>query len=165
MNTVLFILVMLFGIALPLGLQYLLKSKLIGGANIAEGTHHGAISKLTDAAISTRYLLAAIGSDIAHIALAGVSDIPLGFITDEASGAEEWVNVNLLGSTCNTQLGIASAAITAGAYVVAAANGKLRTLPTATCTYYIVGRALSAASADGDVIEVDPCLPVQRVVA
>ena len=134
-------------------------------ANVAEGTHNNAITRLADAAISTRNLLVKIGSDAAHVALAGTSDIPLGVVTDEAAAAEDAVNVELFGAGERTLLGVASAAITAGDLVVAAANGKLRTLPTGTGTYYIIGRALGAASADGDTIEFVPSFPVQRVVA
>jgi hypothetical protein len=59
---------------------------------------------------------------------------------------------------------VASAAITLGDFVVSAAGGKIRTLPGTTGTYYIVGRALQAAGADLDVIEIDPMPVIQRVV-
>lgn len=134
-------------------------------ANVAEGTHAGSITKLADAAITTRHLLVKIGSDSGHVALAGVSDIPLGVATDEPAAAEDPVNVALLGVTESTLLGVASAAITAGDLLVPAANGKLRTLPGTTGTYNIVGRAITAAGADGDTIEFVPSFPIQRVVA
>lgn len=134
-------------------------------ANVAEGTHAGSITKLADAAITTRNLLVKIGTDAGHVALAGVSDIPLGVATDEPAAAEDPVNVALLGAHAGTLLGVASAAITAGDLVVAAANGKLRTLPTSAGTYHIVGRAIAAAGADGDTIEFVPSFPVQRVVS
>ena len=134
-------------------------------ANIAEGTHKHAVTRLADAAISARNLLVKIGSDAAHVALAGTSDIPLGVATDEPAAAEDATNVELLGAGDRTLLGVASAAIAAGDLVVPAANGKLRTLPTGAGTYYIVGRALGAASADGDTVEFVPAFPVQRVVA
>ena len=134
-------------------------------ANIAEGVHgDGQITKKADGAITTRYLLAKIGSDIDHVDLAGTADIPLGVITDESAAAEDLVNVSLFGSGQSTQKMIASAAITAGDLVVSAASGKIRTLPGGAGTYYIIGRALNAASADGDVVEVTPSFPVQRVV-
>lgn len=134
-------------------------------ANVAEGTHAGSITKLADAAITTRHLLVKIGSDAGHVALAGVSDIPLGVATDESAAAEDPVNVALLGVTESTLLGVASAAITAGDLLVPAANGKLRTLPGTTGTYNIIGRAITAAGADGDTIEFVPSFPIQRVVA
>jgi hypothetical protein len=134
-------------------------------ANVAEGTHAHGITKLADAAITTRHLLVKIGTDIGHVALAGVSDIPLGVATDEPAAAEDPVNVALLGAGDSTLLGVASAAITAGDLLAPAASGKLRTLPATTGTYYIVGRAITAAGADGDTIEFVPSFPVQRVVA
>ncbi|MBI4024844.1 MAG: DUF2190 family protein [Verrucomicrobia bacterium] len=134
-------------------------------ANIAEGVHgSGQITKKADGALTTRYLLAKIGSDADHVDAAGVADIPLGIITDEAAAAEDLVNVALLGAIKGTQRMIASAAITAGDLLVSAASGKVRTLPAAAATYYIIGRALIAASADGDTVEVAPSFPVQRVV-
>lgn len=135
-------------------------------ANIAEGVHgDGQITKLADAAFTARYLLAKIGSDIGHVALAGTADVPLGVITDEAAAAEDLVNVSLLGASLGTQRMVASAAITAGDLVVSAASGKIRTLPVATGTYHIIGRALNAAAADGDVVEIAPSFPVERIVA
>lgn len=135
--------------------------------NIAEGVHgDGCVTKLTDAALATRNLLVKIGSDISHVAVTtAATEIPLGFVNDEATAAEEYVNVQLLGSKQGTVLAVASAAITAGDLVVAAANGKIATLSAGAGTYYIVGRALNAAGADGDLVEVAHCLPVQRVVS
>ena len=92
--------------------------------------------------------------------------IPLGVANDEASAAEESVNVQLLGSKQGTVLMVASAPITAGDLLQAAAAGKVATLGTGgNGTYYIVGRALNAAAADGDLVEVAHCVPVQRVVS
>lgn len=133
-------------------------------ANVAEGTHENALTRLADAALGTRFLLVKIGSDANHVAVCGVDDIPLGIATDEPAAAEDPVNVELLGVGERTLLGVASAAIAAGDLVVAAASGKLRTLPVAAGTYYIMGRALGAAGADGDTIEFVPSFPVQRVV-
>ena len=134
-------------------------------ANIAEGTHERAINLLTDAAVSTRYLIGKFGTDASHVAVAGTADIAIGVITDEADAAEDSVAVALLGSTGETRKAVASAAIAAGAFITSAASGKVRTLPTAAGTYYILGIALTAAAADGDVIEFDSCVAVQRVVA
>lgn len=142
------------------------KNGLTVFANIAEGTHEGNITKKADAAIATRFFLVEIGSDIDHVAASNsASDIPLGICTDESAAAEDLVNVALLGSSKCTLKAVANAAITAGAFITSAGNGKVQTLSASTGTYYIIGRALIAAAADGDVIEFDPCLPVQRVVA
>jgi hypothetical protein len=134
-------------------------------ANIAEGTHDGMITKLADAAYG-RNLVYKVGSDADHIATAGVADIPLGVSDDESAAAEDPLDLLLLGSIRRTVLAQASAAvITQGDYVVPAANGQVRKLPTASGTYYIIGRALNTTAGNsGDLCEFDPCVPVQRVV-
>lgn len=135
-------------------------------ANIAEGRHAtGNVTKLTDASISTRYLLGKDGSDDNHIAACGASDIPLGVITDEASAAEEPVNVAILGNAVGTLLVVASEAITVGEHVYTAASGKVQDLPGSAGTYYEVGVALTAASADGDVIEIAHTVARKTVVS
>jgi hypothetical protein len=134
-------------------------------ANIAEGTHAGMITKLTDAAITTRHLLVKVGSDSDHIAVCGASDRPRGLCDDEAGAAEEPVNVNLLGCGNTTQKMVASDAIADDVDVFTAADGKIQNEPSAAGTYYKVGRSMGAASTDGDEIEVEPCHPIAYVVA
>jgi hypothetical protein len=135
-------------------------------ANIAEGTYPtGCITKLADAALTRRHLVVKIGTDINHVAINTASDIPLGVADDEAAAAEDDVNVQLLGQKEGTILMVAGAAITAGAFLVGTASGKVITLPGSTGTYYIIGRALTAAAADGDEINVAHSFPTQRVVA
>ena len=141
------------------------RSPLLPMANIGEGVHAGSITKKADAAIATRYLVVKIGSDIDHIAVAGTADIALGIASDEAAAAEDLVAVQLLGSSSETRKVVASAVIAAGDFVVTAAAGQVRTLPATTGTYFILGRALNAAAAAGDIVEIDSCLPTQRVVA
>lgn len=48
----------------------------------------------------------------------------------------------------------AAGAITKGVDVYAAADGEVQALPAASGTYLKVGKALKAAAADGDIIEV-----------
>lgn len=133
-------------------------------ANVAEGTHEDCITKLADAAISTRFLLVKFGTDVNHIAANGESDKPLGVCTDEPSAAEEPANVDLLGTAMNTRKMVASEIIAYNEDVYTAASGKVQGEPSAAGTYYKVGRALTASTTDGDVIEVEPCLPLKYVV-
>jgi hypothetical protein len=140
------------------------RRSLTSAINIAEGTHKGSVRKLADAAIATRYLLFKFGSDVNHIAVAGANDIPLGTVDDEAAAAEDEVGVNILGSTGRTLLMVASEALTVGEAVYTAASGKVQDLPAGAGTYYQVGYAMNATSADGDVVEVQPCTPVKTVV-
>lgn len=125
-------------------------------ANIAEGTHEGGITKFTDAAITERWLLGKLGSAADRVAVCGASDIPIGVITDEASAAGEPVSVSLLGAHRGTVRMVASAAITQGALLEPAASGRVQTLGVGPGTHHVVGRALDAATAAGDVIEVAP---------
>lgn len=134
-------------------------------SNIAEGTHEDALTRLTDAAITTRHLLYKVGSDANHIAVCGAANIPMGTVPDEASAAEENVALLLLGGAKGSRLMVASEAITAGEQVYTAANGKVQDLPGSTATVYLVGTALTSADADGDLIEVDPCVAQKTVVA
>lgn len=154
-----------FAFHAPLGfVNALLGSTTLCLANIGEGQHEGNITKRSDAVIASRYLLAKIGSDANHVNLAGVGDIPLGVITDEAAAIEDIVNVALFGASECTLKVQAAAAIAQGDFVVAGAAGQIRTLPVAAGTYYIIGRALTAAAAQGDIVEIDPSVPIQRVV-
>lgn len=116
--------------------------------NIAEGVHVDSISRLTDAAITTRYLLYKKGTDADHIAVSGASDQPIGTVPDEADAAELWVEVALLGKGPTKKM-VASEAIGAGVLVYAAASGKIATTGT-----QCVGVSLIAASADADILEV-----------
>lgn len=139
-------------------------SRLVA-CNIAEGTHEGAINKLTDAAITTRHLLYRRGSDDNHIAAAAASDTlaPIGTVDDEASAAEENVAVQILGKGSTKRM-VASEAIVIGDEVWTAAGGKVQDRTASAGTYWIVGIALSAAGADGDIIEVQDCAPIRITV-
>lgn len=169
MNTIL-LLIALALVVLGIGLLALASAigkgkKCVQFANVAEGTYcEGVKTYKVDAAFSSRFLLCKVGTDVDHVDIAGTSDIPLGINTDSAAAAEEEVAVALFGAAEGTRRVVASAAISVGDMVVSAANGKVRTLPGTTGTYYIIGRAIKAASADGDVIEISPTFPIQRVV-
>lgn len=131
---------------------------------ITASTHMGPITYQADTAFTSRYLMAKIGSDAYHVALAGIGDIPIGVINDEAAAAGDQVAINLLDVGPGTMIGVASAAIAAGDMLVIAANGQLRTLPVTAGTYYIVGRALWGASAANERLEFIPNFPTQRIV-
>lgn len=133
------------------------------------GTHDGAVNRLPDAAITTRNLLYKVGSDADHVAVCGASNIPIGTIDDEVSSAEvsagnQFLSVKLLGKG-GTKRMVASEAISAGAKVYTAASGKVSLLSASAGTYYEVGTALTAAAADGDVIEVADSSPIKVVVS
>jgi hypothetical protein len=130
---------------------------------ISDGTHQGgAITRLTDGVISTRYLLMSGGSDASHVTICPIASLPIGVATDESTAAEQAIALETFGASDRTLLCVASAALSANAKVYTAGAGKVSGLPTfssATITCYEVGTALTAAGADGDVIEIDPELP------
>ncbi len=81
-----------------------------------------------------------------------------------AEAAEDNLNVNLLGPASSTQKAVASEAIAVGDSVFTAASGKVQNEPAGAGTYYLVGRALTAAAADGDIVEIEPQSPQRTVV-
>lgn len=85
------------------------------------------------------------------LALAGANDFDLGVLNVRTLAANEPACLDLARSE-GTQIMIANAAITAGAEVFAAADGKIA--PTGSLK---IGIALEAAGADGDAIEVLRC--------
>lgn len=137
---------------------------LVLANSVAEKTHINRLSKLADAAHSYRYLLVKTGSDADHIAVNGAGDLPLGVCSDTPEAAEDVAAVDLFAATGETRLMVASEAIAAGAYVFTAAAGKVQDEPAVAGTYYLVGRARTAAGADLDVIEVESCLPIKLTV-
>ncbi len=122
------------------------------------------MSKAADAAISTRFLLVKPGSDADHVAVNGAGDKPSGVCTDEADAAEDLVNVASLNATDETRKLVASEAIAHGADLYTAASGKVQDEPAVAGTYYRIGKARQAASADGDVIEAETHSPIKVVV-
>lgn len=103
-----------------------------------------------DSAVSQYRVVFLTGADVEHGAdtSGGVS---IG-ATDRAAGAGESVTVVLSNGGGSASIE-ASEAIAAGAAVYAAANGKIGVAATLT-NDVLVGYALEAAAADGDVIEV-----------
>lgn len=121
---------------------------------------------LSSAAIGTKFLVVKAGADDAHCAVvSATADKPMGIVTDEASAAEEPVDVELLGVTARTLPLVAGAAIASldqSMYVTAA--GKVTTKPTAAGTYWRIGTNKTLADADGDPVEVATHAPRKLIV-
>lgn len=133
-------------------------------ANGSETTNKDSRSFKTDAVISTRHLLYKPGSDSEHIVVNTAAVCPLGTVPDEADAAEIDIEVRLLGIYDGTLIMVASGVITADAEVYTDAAGKVQAEPTVAGTYFRVGKALTAAAADGDRIEVQHHKPIKVVV-
>ncbi len=127
------------------------------------GTHESVVSRIAEGAIATPHLLVKIGTAPgSQVIVSGAAEEPIGAAQDDAEDAAR-VAIELLGKGA-TRLLIASEAITAGENVYTAANGKIQDEPASAGTYYWVGTALTAATTDGDEIEVETIKPVKVVV-
>jgi hypothetical protein len=126
-------------------------------ANIAEGTHLSSqgVTYEADVAITERNLLIKRGGASNRVAICGAADIPIGVCSDESAAAADLVNVRPFNSD-QTILVVASAAIAQDALLEPAANGRVATLGVGAGTHHVVGRALNAAAAAGDLIEMAP---------
>lgn len=127
-------------------------------------THTDSVTRTNDAAVTARHLLWKAGSTATGVALNGASTIPIGTIDNTESSTGVEMAVLLLGRGPTKKV-VASEAITVGEAVYTAASGKVQDEPAGAGTYYLVGYALTAAAADGDIIEIQDCVPVQFIVA
>jgi len=133
-------------------------------ANVADGTHAGAITSTANSTFASKYLLAKADSTPGLVDVCGSGDVPVGVATDEAA-VGDILAVKLLGTGAQTTRMVASGAIAAESMLYTAANGQVQTEPATAGTYYLVGRSLTAAVGAGDRLEVEPCLPVRLTVA
>lgn len=113
-------------------------------------------------AITQRYVLVKKGTADNQMLLGDATTRPIGVCLDEP-GVDEEGAVFVLGAGTGTVRMVAAAAITAGAPVYTSASGKVTA--TWAATAFIVGRALTAAAAADDLIEVAPCFPLINSVA
>jgi len=125
--------------------------------------HDTTVRRTNDAAVTARHLLWKKGAADNTVALNGASDCPLGTIDNEESGTAKGQTVLLLGKGPTKKM-VANEAITAGEQVFTAADGKVQDTPSGA-TVYLLGTALTAAGADGDIIEVQDCVPVKMTFA
>jgi hypothetical protein len=130
------------------------------------GTHeNGKITRKCDAALADGVVVKA-GTDDNHVAVAtAATENPIGVATSATDAAEDDVGVELF-SAPGTKKGVALAAIAVGARLCAATAGKVQTLPTTVNgTYYVIGRAITAAAAAADEIEYEGCVPYPVVIS
>ena len=107
------------------------------------------------AAVSKYRLVKFDGSmDVIHNT-ATATDDPIGVSKHGAEAAGNYVPVAFLNEPGTLEME-AAGAITAGADVYAAADGKIQPLPGTPGDYRQIGLALEAASGDGSIIEVMP---------
>lgn len=133
-------------------------------ANVSQGTYAGTMTLKSAAAMTAKNRLLAQGENTGEVQLAGVSDAPIGVGLDNTTAAGETLAVALLGASGDTHLGQASGTVSYGDFLVPAADGKVRPLPSAAGSYYIIGRALNDALNDQRVAYVG-CMATLRVVS
>jgi len=147
-------------------MKYILLSLGLGRGRAwnAVGTHpDGKIQRRAEAVISTRHLLVRQGTAADQVLVATAGAVPLGVMADEADATDVAdgmpKNILLLGAVHGTVRMVAAGAITANSLVYSIGGGKVEDLAGAASNDYRVGRAITAAAADGDIIEVVPELP------
>lgn len=140
-------------------------SRLFALANFGEGEFaEGRLTKKLDAPITSQFLLCKAGTDADHVDICGAANEPIGVMRDDDLAIEDLCHVELLGIANRTLRVVASEAITAGSLVFTAANGKVQDQPAVAGTYFLIGRALTAAAADGDTLAIAHRPPLKVVV-
>lgn len=137
------------------------RRNLVDAVNIGEGTHDDSITRTVASAVAAgTYHLLVRPTSATATDINGANNAPIGTLADLQAaglGAGETAAISLLGKG-GTKLMVANAAVAVGGRVFTAASGKVS--PTSAAGLYYVGVALTAAAADGDVIEVADCVPV-----
>ena len=103
-------------------------------------------------AVSAKRLVKLSGGQVVHNT-ATATDDPIGVAEFAAAAQGDPVAVRLINGAGTFEM-TAAGAIDADADVYAAADGKIQALPVDAADYRKVGKALEAATADGDIIEV-----------
>jgi hypothetical protein len=132
-------------------------------------TPKGRATAVADAAFTSRYLIAKRGAYYYSIAIAGQGDTPYGVVPDMTPTTDTDLSyplpVHILGLNEDTERMIASGAINIDALLTTDAAGQIRAVPSAAGTYWVLGKAKTAAVAQNDQVEVIPCFPYQLTVA
>jgi hypothetical protein len=125
------------------------------------GIHeNGILTLAAEAAFSSRYLLAQKGTAADGIIVNVANTRPWGVVLDEPASGDKCA-VALLGASPGTLKVRASKSIAVGAKVYTTAAGKVT--DTNTAGSFMCGRAITAAAADGDLIELAHCFPLLDV--
>ena len=131
------------------------------------GTHeNGILPCIAEVTFSSRYLLAQKGTADTGVIINVAATRPWGVCLDEPtydSNKTTKTAVAMLGCSDGTMKMVANAAVTVGQLLYTAAAGKVS--PTYGATLYMVGRALTPAAADGDIIEVQHMFPMINAAA
>lgn len=105
-------------------------------------------------AVSAKRLVKLSSGQVVHNTVTDTDD-PIGVSEYAAAAQGDLLATRLLNDAGTFEM-TAAGAISADADVFAAADGKIQALPAAAGTYRKIGKAIEAATADGDIIEVLP---------
>ena len=149
-----------------------IRSRIIDLANnaiLVSITPKGRATAVADAPFTSRYLIAKRGANYYSIAIAGQGDTPYGVVPDMTPTTDTDLSyplpVNILGLNEDTERMIASGAINIDDLITTDAAGQIRSItPLPAGTYWVLGKAKTAAVAQGDQVEVIPCFPYQKKV-
>jgi hypothetical protein len=131
--------------------------RLVSASNIGEGTHGtGNVTFRASAPIPRLCVVKLVAEGT--VAPCDAAAQPLGVATDEAPAVGDAINVALFGATKGTLLGVAGAAVAAGAQLASNATGAL---VAAGAGKYVLGRALAQPAAINEPVEFIPAFPVQ----
>lgn len=123
-----------------------------------------AATALTDLTVNT---LAKWDATSSKMVVAGASDKPSHLYiagTQWADGDTNYGMFVALGAGGIISM-VASGTITIGDLVVVAANGKVQALPNSAGNYYQIGQAITGATADGQSIAVNSCVPIAVTIS
>lgn len=120
------------------------------------------------AAIATKNYLVVRGADDSHFKVtSAATDFPLGILlNDEVETAEIDVvkkGIALFGSYQGSLPAVAAAAITVDDWLTPdlGTPGRVKTLPTTTGVYWVVGKSRKTVSSAGDAVSINHCVPFQ----
>jgi hypothetical protein len=130
------------------------------------GRHYGGkITRKCDGKLSA-FAFVKAGSEAGSVAATTApTEQPIGTAMHDTDAKGDDVAIELPGGSPGTKLAVAGGAISALARICAGEGGKAVALPSAAGTYWVVGRALTAATAEGDEIEFEGCVPYPVTVA
>ena len=143
---------------------------MANNAQLVNITPKGRATYLADPSVTfpSRYLLCSRDSaGYEYIVLCGTSTVPFGVVDDmtptqDTAPSSYPLPVDILGMCEDTKRMIAAGTIVIDNLVSPAANGQVQALPTASGTYWIIGKCkVPTVNGAGDQVEVIPCFPYQ----
>lgn len=145
----------------PVGRQLTALGNAVGDG--VRFTHNGDHPVLLEAAVARPHLLLRKGTGDNQALLGTNAARPFG-VAQGGGEIGDTVAMHRLGMGGRSVLGLASGAIAADSRLSPDASGKIRALPVAAGTYWVIGTSVTSAAGDNDEFEFVSCVPFQVVV-